>query len=235
MGRNRKSSYVSLMSQETPPPQPPKKREPILDPRAFEASPIIALVLVMIAIHVWIVASGQGEANPLYGKMAFVPNRLLSGEEPLRLLSYAFLHINWVHVTLNTLMIYLLGSRCWRVMGTARFFAFFGVTAIAGALAFALVRPHEISQLAGASAVVYGLLASFQRYRFRVMTLRGKDVRLAAIGFVAFIIVFEVAAGATSVNVISGGVGRAAAWEAHIGGFLAGWFVTPWLVNFWPQ
>jgi len=226
------------MSEETPPPDPGKPEQPIFHPKAAEAAeaaPVLALVIVMLLIHAWIAYSGDGESHALYQKMVFVPQRFWAGLDLERTLSYAFLHVNWVHVLMNTLLICLLGSRNWRYMGTVRFFAFFVVTAIAGAIAFAVIRPDQTSQLAGASGAAYGLLASYFRYRFRVKTLRGKDMRMIAITLVGMVVLVEVALGILQFDVLSGTRGEASAWEAHIGGFLVGWIITPWMVKFWPE
>ena len=226
------------MTEETPPPDPKRPKQPIFHPKAAEsaeAAPVLALIIVMLLIHAWIAYSGEGGAHPLYKKMAFVPAQFWEGSAPERLLSYAFLHVNWVHVLMNTLLIYLLGSRNWRYMGTARFIVFFVITAAAGAVAFAIGRPDDAAQLAGASGVAYGLMGSYFRYRFRVKTLRGNDMRMAAIGLVGMVILIEVTLGLLSFDVLTGTLGRAAAWEAHIGGFVVGWILTPWMVKFWPQ
>lgn len=226
------------MTEQTPPPDPQKPKQPIFHPKAAEAAeaaPVLALIIVMLLIHAWIAFSGEGTNHILYQKMAFIPQRFWTGSDPARVLSYAFLHVNWVHVLMNTLLIYLLGNRSWRFMGTVRFLLFFAITAIAGAIAFALVRPDEILQLAGASGAAYGLLAAFLRFRFRVLSLRGRDMRKAAIVAVGMLILVEVTLGLMSFDVLSGTQGRPAAWDAHIGGFLVGWLITPWFVKFWPQ
>lgn len=226
------------MSEETPPPDPRKTKEPIFHPKAAEAAeaaPVLALIIAMLLIHAWVAFSGEGTGHAFYKKMAFVPRQFWEGAGLERLLSYAFLHVNWVHVLMNTLLIYLLGNRNWRIMGTARFLVFFSITAVAGAIAFAVARPDTVSQLAGASGAAYGLLASFLRYRFRVLTLRGNDMRMAAAISVGMIILVEVTLGYLAFDVLSGTRGRPAAWEAHIGGFLVGWLITPWLVKFWPE
>ena len=226
------------MSEETPPPDPRDSKQPIFHPKAAEAAeaaPVLALIIVMLLIHAWVAFSGQGTGHAFYKKMAFVPQQFWEGSGLERLLSYAFLHVNWVHVMMNTLLIFLLGNRNWRFMGTARFLVFFLVTAAAGAIAFAVTRPETTAQLAGASGAAYGLLGSFLRYRYRVLTLRGHDMRMTAAVSVGMVVLIEAVLGYMSFDVLSGTVGRAAAWEAHIGGFLVGWIITPWFVKFWPQ
>ena len=226
------------MSEEIPPPDPRDSKQPIFHPKAAEAAeaaPVLALIIVMLLIHAWVAFSGQGTGHAFYKKMAFVPQQFWEGSGLERLLSYAFLHVNWVHVMMNTLLIFLLGNRNWRFMGTARFLVFFLVTAAAGAIAFAVTRPETTAQLVGASGAAYGLLGSFLRYRYRVLTLRGHDMRMTAAVSVGMVVLIEAVLGYMSFDVLSGTVGRAAAWEAHIGGFLVGWIITPWFVKFWPQ
>lgn len=212
-----------------PRPERPEKtaREPIFNPKAFEAAPVVALVAAMIAIHAWIAYGGLRAANEIYGSYAFIATRFWQGEALPTALTYAMLHGDWIHLGMNGVALFALGGACWRIMGTGRFFVFFALTAIAGALLFALIRPDEHGPLVGASGAIFGLIAAVKRVEFRVLSLRGEDTTAAVLRFMGLIVLLNVFLG-----VATGGF---MAWEAHIGGFVLGWFVTPWLVRFWPR
>lgn len=217
------------MNPEDTPPEPPEEvaRQPIFHPRAFEAAPVVALVAAMIAIHGWIAWGGVRAANEVYTRYAFISERFWRGESYETLLSYSMLHGDWIHLGMNGVALFALGGACWRLMGTARFFVFFALTAIGGALLFGLLRPDETGPVVGASGAIFGLIAAIKRAEFRIRSLGGEEMTVAILRFMGLIILLNVAIG-----VATGGL---MAWEAHIGGFIVGWAVTPWLVRIWPS
>jgi membrane associated rhomboid family serine protease len=149
-------------------------------------------------------------------------------------LSYAFLHANWTHVLVNTLWLVAFGSPlAWR-FGTVRFLLFSAVGAIAGALLHFAFYSHDTVPLVGASAAISAHMAGISRfalaaprwgvsgeaYRMRALplaeTLRNPRV-LAFIGiWFAVNVIFGITGAAS--GVVSGAV----AWDAHVGGFIAG-------------
>ena len=201
----------------------PRKREPIFTPRAFEAVPVVVLVATMVAIHAWIMHAGHRTQYIVYRDYAFFSTRLWQGEDLLALVSHAFLHGSWAHLLMNMFALFALGTVCWKRMGTANFYAFFGITAAAGALAFALIRPDETGPLVGASGAIFGMLAAFKYMQFAQVSEQGIDVRKDAILFLVQI---------TVLNFILGlATGGAMAWEAHFGGLAIGWFITPYMLE----
>jgi membrane associated rhomboid family serine protease len=183
---------------------------------------------------VWLSFAGSGKANVFYDAYGVIPERLWKGDGPGRLLTYTLLHVNWVHLWLNVFAFFALGGACWHFMGTLRFFGFYAVTATAGAGLFAVIRPETSAQLVGVSGVIFGLLAAFQRRQFYRQSLRGKDVRLKTVIFFAFVISFDWLIGLLPLINVSGALGQPAAWEAHVGGFIAGWLVAPLFFRVWP-
>ena len=160
------------------------------------------------------------------------------GAEIWTFLTYAFIHGDWMHLSINAVWLLAFGSALARRFGAARFLAFFAVTAIAGALAHLITHQAEQGPVVGASAAISGTMAAamrfaFQRggplgfwqnrdeaaYRVPALPLRGvlRDPRV-----IAFLVVWF------GVNLLFG-IGSSpitgdqpVAWEAHIGGFLAG-------------
>jgi len=225
----------AAMSNENSPEEPRQAREPFFNPKAFEAAPVVALAVAMFAIHAWISFTGIVSANDIYGKYAFIAAEFWRGSSLYTAVSYAMLHGSWMHLGFNLVAFFVLGSACWKIMGTARFFIFFAITAIAGAALFAAFRPDENTVLVGVSGVIFGLIAAIKRVDYRIRALRGQDVRMAMLRFVSIIVAVNLAIGFFPIDDGSGFTGSSVAWEAHVGGFLVGWLVTPWLVKFWPQ
>lgn len=222
------------MTEDTPSEDRRPPREPFFNPKAFEAAPVVAMTVAMVAIHCWVVWSDIAEANRIYSRFAFVAADFWEGTNPHTAVTYAFLHGSWMHLGFNLIAFFALGSACWTLMGNLRFIVFFAVTAIAGAVLFAAFRPQEQVVLVGASGTIFGLIAAIKRMDYRIRALRGQDVRMAILRFVAIIVAVNVLIGAIPFDDGSGFTGEAVAWEAHIGGFLLGWIATPWLVKFWP-
>jgi membrane associated rhomboid family serine protease len=181
------------------------------------------------------------------GAFSFIPARVL-GEvvvtqvpnEAARawsFLSYAFLHGDWTHVLLNVLWLVAFGSPlAWR-FGAPRFLAFSAVGAIAGGLAHLAVYPHDATPMVGASAALSAHMAAVSRFAFTRGGLlfggRGaeayrvpapplaetfRDPRVLAFVGVWFgvNIVFGLAGAGSGLANVS------VAWDAHVGGFLAG-------------
>jgi membrane associated rhomboid family serine protease len=126
-----------------------------------------------------------------------------------------------------------------RRFGTWRFLGFFAVTAIAGSALHLLTHPRELLPMIGASAAVSGLMAGSLRFVFEIGgpldMFRTHDEAAfrvpAAPLLVALrdprIIIFLVAW--FGLNLLFGigvpslpGIEQSVAWQAHIGGFLAG-------------
>jgi len=211
------------MSDDTPPPADNHRREPVFNPRAFEALPVVALVAVMIAIQAWLSWAGYLAQNQVYREYAFYSVRLWRGEDFTALVTHAFLHGGWAHLCMNMIALFALGTFCWKRMGTVNFFAFMAITAAAGAITFALIRPHEVGPLVGASGAIFGLLAAFKYIQFAHIASKGVDVRRDAILFLVQITVLNFVLGLAT--------GGMMAWEAHFGGLAIGWFITPYLME----
>jgi len=193
----------------------------------------------------------------LVWSLAFVPARydstLLtegvypggSGAEIWTFFTYALLHADWTHYCLNAIWLLPFGSALARRFGAARFLVFFAVTAAAGAAAHLATHPGDQAPVIGASAAISGTMAAamrfaFQRggplgfwrkgeeadYRVPAIPLRGvlRDCRV-----LIFLVVWF------GINLLFGlgsmplaGEGQVVAWQAHIGGFVAGLLLFSW-------
>lgn len=230
---------------DTPPLESP--REPVLTlPGAMTA-----LLVLLAAIHGVRMLLPLATDDWVIWAFGFVPARYdLALSDPRfpggtgaaiwSFLTYSLLHADLGHILFNCLWMLPFGSAVARRFGATRFFAFMAVTAIAGAAAHLLTHQHEPAPMIGASAAVSGAMAASIRFAFGHGSFLGFGRRDDADGaahvpalplfqslrnprVLAFLAVWF------GINIVFGigsiAVGTSAqsiAWQAHIGGFLAG-------------
>lgn len=123
------------------------------------------------------------------------------------LAGHALLHAGWTHLAFNVVGLLCLGHVVQAQTGTLAFLGTMLVTAVAGAIAFLLAAP-ENSIMIGASGAVFGLLGLVLRWRAQRVALWRVMLVLALLSLPAGLL-----------------FGGAIAWQAHLGGFLAGWLL----------
>jgi membrane associated rhomboid family serine protease len=202
---------------------------------------VVALIAICVGLHVlrFYILSAQQDFW-LILQFAFIPLRYSSG---YALDAYAFmapwtyslLHGGLGHLAVNTIWLAAFGSPLANRIGTIRFLLFWLVTSVAAVALHYVLHYADATPLVGASGAISGMMGAAARYGFQVDRRRGKaafdgPVRSIAMVFrsrtaVTFLAVWF------AVNLIMGlGVGApdmegSIAWEAHIGGFLAGFFL----------
>lgn len=227
------------------PPSPP--REPLLTlPGALTA---YVLLLAVIHLRVLLPADLEKWTVEIFG---FIPKRydvtLLAGGFPggegakvWTFVTYSLLHDkdNLSHIGFNVLWLLPFGSALARRFGAVRFFVFMAVTAAAGALAHLVTHEHDVAAMIGASASVSGTMAAAIRFAFvrgSFLSFSRGDADAAArvpalplrqalrnrrvLGFLAIWFGLNIVFGLGSIAI--GTEGISVAWQAHIGGFLAG-------------
>jgi len=162
--------------------------------------------------------------------------------------TYAFLHGSLAHLMFNLVWLLAFGTPVARRFGPFRFAIFFLFAAIAGAVFHLAVHFNEGEPVIGASAAISGMMGAAIRFVFQrggplarlyqtsqVAALRGdepgtyqipalplreilRDPRVLV--FLLMWFGFNFLFGKFSTELL--GMGQNIAWEAHIGGFLAG-------------
>jgi membrane associated rhomboid family serine protease len=225
-----------------------RSSEPIFNVPAVVLSIIVVLVLIQ-AGREWLLTDEEYNAVLLY--FAFIPARYTEsypggvGAQIWTFLTYAFLHGDFVHVGVNSIWFLPFGAAMARRFGTWRFLGFFSVTAIAGAALHLVTHFDEPLPLIGASAGVSGVMAGSLRFIFQVggplgmfrtndedayrvpaapltVALRDPRIIIFLVVWFGFNLLFGI--GASSFP----GVEQSVAWQAHIGGFLAGLILFAW-------
>jgi membrane associated rhomboid family serine protease len=158
--------------------------------------------------------------------------------------TYAFIHADFTHLALNSVWLLAFGSAVARRFGALRFVAFFIVTAAAGAGMHLLTHAGDYFPVVGASAAISGFMAAAIRFVFQhggplgalgsagreayrepaaplLVILRDPRVLV----FLAVWFGLNVLFGIGSVSLSDDQ--QSVAWQAHIGGFLAGLLLFP--------
>jgi membrane associated rhomboid family serine protease len=248
MGGNRSreplaSGFELLESLPDMPPESP--REPILTlPGA-----LTAYLLVLAVIHLRVLLPPELE-NWTIDVFGFIPKRYDStllaidfpggtGAKIWSFVTYSLLHANLSHIAFNVLWLLPFGSALARRFGAIRFFLFMAVTAVAGALAHLVTHEHAIAPMIGASASVSGTMAAAIRFAFvqgSFLSFSRGDADAAArvpalsltralrnprvLAFLGVWFGVNIVFGIGSLAI--GADGAMVAWQAHIGGFIAG-------------
>ena len=131
-------------------------------------------------------------------------------------LTYAFLHADLLHLAINTAFLLAFGTLVERRLGWARFLSLYLLSGVlaAGASVALFFATMEQTIMVGASGAISGLFGAVLR-----LTMR------RAYGAIAIFVVLNLVIGYTGLPNM--GEVRSIAWEAHIGGLLAGFFMLP--------
>jgi membrane associated rhomboid family serine protease len=201
-------------------PPPPAGREPM-----FNLPPgTLWLTVAMVAVF-GLQSLLEGPAwTWLFSTFAFISTVFWppGAEAPtlngaMTLVTYAFLHGDFMHLALNLGFLLAFGSFVERHLGLARYLLLFVLTAVIGALTEYAFRAAEPLALIGASGAVYGMTGAAMRYMFAG---GGAQRRRGALVFVGVFMGINLLLGATGLGDLL--AGAAIGWKAHAGGFLAG-------------
>jgi membrane associated rhomboid family serine protease len=225
-----------------------RSSEPIFNVPAVVLA-IIALFVLVRAGEEFLLSNEEEIEFLLY--FAFVPARydtslLPSGAFPggvgaeiWTFVTYAFIHGDAVHLTMNSVWFLPFGSAVARRFATMRFLGFFIATAAAGALLHLVTHSGEVAPMIGASAAVSGCMAGAIRFAFQqggplaifqidnaaayrvpaaplAVALRDPRILVFLLTWFGLNLLFGV--GSVSLP----GIEQSIAWQAHIGGFIAG-------------
>lgn len=132
-----------------------------------------------------------------------------------RLLTSMFLHVNFIHITLNMLALWSLGEILERKLGTGYFITVYMLAGLAGSLLSAITHQQELYLSCGASGAIMGL---FGVAVVNAIKHPGEDG--LTLGRLALNVALIFGLG-TMANVDN---------MAHLGGLVAGIFMTAWLL-----
>lgn len=188
---------------------------------------LIALVEVLLSL-----ADAGYLADPSLRARVFGPGAfwaaLLHGTQPLfawqpvtMFVTHALLHGGFLHMAMNMAVLLGLGRFCSDRYGGGMILPVFLVGAVAGGAAFGLIATGGYPMV-GASGAVFAFLGVWTVWDWRRHQARGASTapvlrRIAGLAAINALLYF--------------GLGGLLAWEAHLGGFLAGVASGLWLEN----
>lgn len=105
------------------------------------------------------------QPSPVLDDGALVPALVAEGQ-PWRLVSSVFLHAGFVHLALNMLSLYFLGSFVEIAFGRGRFLALYLLSGLSGGIAYLYFGGFD-EPAVGASGAIFGLLGGILGYSLR--------------------------------------------------------------------
>lgn len=217
-------------------PEEPARREPLLNLPPV----VIALIALCVAVHIARTYFLTAEQDfDLIVRAAFFPARYTGGYE-LDLYAFtspvtaSFLHSGLAHLVINMVWLAAFGSPLANRIGVLRLLMFWIFAALGADLLHFAARPFDIVPMLGASGAISGMMGAAARFGFnidrsaRLPVFAGRRLSILetltsrqSVIFLGVWLAINFAAGAGLD--VSGSEGSIA-WEAHIGGMLAGFF-----------
>ena len=184
---------------------------------------IFSYLIIAVNILVFIRSITNPESyNTLITTYGLIPTQIMGGNNLASLVTSMFLHADLIHLGLNMLFLLLSGDAVERELGNLKFLGLYLTCGIIAGLFHAYLNSSSSIPTIGASGAIFGILAAFAiLFPFRwVLKLFGFiPLPLPAIIFVFITILTETA-------YVSSGIIENVAHTAHVGGFLAGFFLT---------
>jgi len=134
------------------------------------------LIAACVAVYIAVALAGQTYGYPLNVGLVTQPHEVLAqgallpaavaGGEVWLLLTSMFLHSGFIHLALNMLSLYFLGSFVEQAFGRSRFLALYLCSGLAGGIAYLYFGAFD-EPAVGASGAIFGLLGGVLGYSLR--------------------------------------------------------------------
>jgi membrane associated rhomboid family serine protease len=219
---------------------------PLHDDNPTRSTPVVTIVLIVacVLIFIWQALAGQrGGQNIIYALGAIpavllghrdLPSELAIIPPAASMITSMFLHGGLLHLFGNMLYLWIFGNNVEDAMGHGRFILFYLICGIAAVLAQALPDPNSTVPMVGASGAISGVLGAYMLLYPHARVLLGLPLGFFIIQLGRFPAVWVLAVwflmqlvmnGFAPSNPAEGGV----AFRAHIGGFIAGMLLVPFM------
>ena len=201
---------------------------------------ILFLVLMILRTFLFILGSDFVIFDFLVEKLSLPSSLSQLAFQPWSLVTYMFLHVDFMHILFNLLILYWTGSLFAEYLGNDKLWTTYVLGAIAGGLTYLIVfnlspafslqvnHSHLMGASAGVIAVMVGIATLLPEYTVQLILIG--PVKLKYVALVSILIYF-----------ISIPLGNAGGQIAHLGGALFGYImikqlkkgndITRWLSN----
>jgi membrane associated rhomboid family serine protease len=216
---------------------------PLSDDSPPRVTPIVTWFIIgaCFLVFLWQSSLGAKAGEIALYQYGMIPARLF-GMAKLRshlvpipasatVLTSMFLHGGWLHLALNMLFLWVFGGKVEESMGHSRFLIFYLLCGVAAAVAQAMMSPGSTLPMVGASGAISGVLGAYFLLHplasIRVLFFLGLIpiiVHVPALIFLGLWFATQMLSATFSILSEPG----VAVW-AHVGGFLTGMLLTPFL------
>jgi rhomboid protease GluP len=186
------------------------------------------LIAACVAVYIAVALAGQTYGYPLNVGLVTQPHEVLAqgallpaavaGGEVWLLVSSMFLHSGFIHLALNMLSLYFLGSFVEQAFGRNRFLALYLCSGLAGGIAYLYFGAFD-GLAVGASGAIFGLLGGVLGYSLRSGTFSWQNPLIRQLLIL------------TALNLYIGFSVPNISNTAHIGGLVGGaafgWLTAP--------
>src|SRR5262245_5394342 len=177
-------------------------------------TPVVRILLTLNigAFFLQIIQPGIVEA------FEFIPAFALF--RPWTIVTYMFLHGNWMHIAFNMIALVFFGPRVEDRLSSKRFTILYFLSGFTGALVSTIFSPT--SAIIGASAGVFGVMLAFAHYWPDAPLLIWGILPVPARTLVFFTTILSIWSGFTH-------TGGNVAHFAHLGGYAGAWLYMRWV------
>ena len=199
------------------------RRNPYAQSVSFGPGPLTPAVQALVVANVvMFVITAVAPRLSIY--LGLTPTAVFGEFWAWQVATYAFLHLDLMHLVFNMLALWMFGVELERLWGTQRFAIYYAVcgvgagvtTLVVSLLPFAATSPIYYTNVMGASGAVYGLLFAWAKYFPSRQVLMFFVFPVPARTFVVIM-------GAMALWFAATSTGSGIAHATHLGGILAGW------------
>ncbi|WP_275790877.1 rhomboid family intramembrane serine protease [Pararhizobium gei] len=220
-----------------------EERQPVHEPAFNLPSALVSILIGLFVIHATrtYLLSSTVDDEVLFN-FAFLPARYdhALADQGLAWLwspvTYSFLHGSWEHVIFNGFWLVAFGAPVVRRIGVVRLAVFWCLSAVAAVALHVVFHWGDMTVVIGASGVVAGLMGAAARFvfspsgrisrQFAHLNRRlSMSEALSNRSVLVFTGIWFLTNFLIGLGVFAFGGAASIAWEAHIGGFLFGFFL----------
>lgn len=173
---------------------------------------VVTFAILGLTVAIFLLQNGPDSvAGAVHGGLIQINDRVALGQW-WRTLTAAFLHGSFFHLGFNMYALYLFGPELERRVGSVPFAGLYFATAVAGGAAFYVAEPYGSAY--GASGAVFGLFGAWLAASYRSRHTAAGQASLRQMLMLL------------GINLAFGFIAERIAWQAHVGGLVAGFVIA---------
>jgi len=212
---------------------------PVSDSPRSRTTPFvnIALIVACVAVFIYEITLSQAGINRFFIDYGAVPRDLTrwvnhpsGADEPVTVITSAFIHGGWLHLIGNMLYLWVFGDNVEDALGHVRYLLFYLVAAAGAVTLQVAMDTNEVIPMVGASGAIAGVLGAYlvlyPSARVGVVIPPFLwAIPVPALALIVFWFVLQLATGFATIGTATGGSEGVAVW-AHVGGFVTGFAIV---------